>query len=109
MKLKNRNCSECGKETEWYRGRPRLVCSKECEVIRRSARNKKDYLKKKPKPKPCKRCGRNIKRQGKKFKPAQKYCSLKCYKQGKFWEQKYKRGFDKQLRLIRMTLLIMRK
>lgn len=101
------SCAECGKETEMWRGRPRLVCSKECEDKRRSARNKKNWLKNKPKPIPCKRCGKNIKRQGKKIQIAQKYCSEKCYKQTKLWNQRYTRVFEKQSSLITKTLLFM--
>lgn len=104
------NCSECGKETEWYRGRPRIVCSKECEKIRRSIRGKKFYRDHKAPEKICTywKCDKRIYRQGKKHVDARKFCTLLCYKLNKHSQQKYQRIFDKHLSLIKMGLLVRR-
>ena len=99
------SCTVCKKAIliERMEGGPRKTCSDECASKRKSERDKRNYSKiRKPK-KPCKRCGKNIIRQGKKFKAAQKYCSIKCYKQKKYWEQRYKRGFDRQLSCLLYT------
>ncbi len=107
---KKYNCTECGKETEWYRGRPRIVCSKECEKIRRSIRGKKFYWDHKAPEKICKywKCDKRIYRQGKKPVYARKFCTLLCYKLNKHSQQKYQRIFDKHLSLIKMGLLVRR-
>ena len=90
------NCRQCGKEIDWYRGRPRIVCSKECEDKRRSVRNKKNWLKNKPKTlSKCKTCGVII--------PSSKVrCGPQCYERQSKWQavNRYKKHLENSRQLL---------
>jgi len=81
----------------------------EHKIIARKEYQRKRYLESRPPKKICQnfRCEREIRRQGKKLTCA-KFCTERCYKRAKLWNQRYKRSFDTQLSLTKGMLLTMR-
>jgi hypothetical protein len=83
---------------------------REQNKAKRRIYQRRQYLKNKPPQKICLnfRCEREIRRQGKKIS-CRKFCTERCYKRAKLWNQRYKRSFDTQLSLTKGMLLAMRK
>ena len=66
-------CKNCGKEIEWYRGRPRVYCDRKCNS-EHNKKYQKDWYREKNPPKTniCITCSRS-------FIGNRKYCSKPCY------------------------------
>lgn len=112
-RCKIKMCAYGSCRTEFYaKGDSGAAKRKYCDehkTIARKEYQRLRYLKNKPPIKICKnfRCKREIRRQGKKIS-CRKFCTELCYKREKLWNQRYKRGFDRQLSLIKGMLLTMR-
>ena len=65
-------CKNCGKEIEWYRGRPRVYCDREC-LDEYNIKYKKDWYREKHplKTNNCLTCNKLV--------VGKKYCSKQCY------------------------------
>ena len=81
-------CKNCGKETECYRGRPKIFCDRKC-INEYNNKHRKNYYREKhlPKTNICVTCYRS-------FIGNRKYCSNLCYPNsrinGSIWYKIYR-------------------